>query len=98
MEIKTTKIESIKDVELFFNELLDNEINFHPDSDFNDFINLETLEATFTAEEAEILNSLMDDCFRICQNDGEKYHKDSDVNLGIYDIYEIAMKVFKQYN
>lgn len=83
--LKTTIIKSIDDVKIFFNQLLIEEINFHPDSDFNDFINLETLEVTFSKDDAEQLNNVMNDCFEICEKEGE-------------DIYEIALEVNKKYN
>jgi len=83
MKILTKEITCLDDIETFFNELLENDVNFHPDTDFNEYINLETLELTFTKFEALRLNILMNDCFEICEAYAE-------------DIYEIAIKVFKE--
>ena len=77
---QTSKIENIADVELFVKFVYDElQVNFHPDDDFNDYINSETKEATFNKEDAEVLNTLIDDCFKVCEREN-------------VDFYEIALK------
>jgi len=76
-----TKIESIDDVRNFFKQLLNEDLNFHPDTPFEDYIDLQTKKPCFSKEEAEMRNKLMDDCFVVCEQDG-------------VDIYEIAMEEF----
>jgi len=76
------KIRSIKDVEQFFDYLVKTlHLNFHPDTDFMEYINLEAEVNTFSPHEAEILNSLMSQCFIFCEALGA-------------DIYEIALRCY----
>lgn len=68
-------INTIEDVKLFAFQLVNNEnLSFHPDDDFSDYINLETKERLYSVEEAASLNQLMEKCFDICeQNDADIY-------------------------
>lgn len=75
------QIKSTKDVVAFAKQLVKEGVNFHPDDDFKDYINLETKEPTFTNEEAELRNELMDQCFKVCENEGT-------------DIYSVMHEVF----
>jgi hypothetical protein len=54
------KIDTVDDVKTFFNELNQESLNFHPDSDFTDYVNVETNEATYNIEEAQVRNDLLD--------------------------------------
>lgn len=74
------KIETIEDVKTFFQQLKDEGLNFHPDTQFEDYINIESKKPTYTLVEAELRNELLDDCFTICD--------DADV-----DIYELGMEI-----
>ena len=76
-------ITSVKDLETFFDYLLlDRKLNFHPDDRFENYINLETKEPSFTPSECELYNRLMDEAFDLCEKKGA-------------DIYEIgAEKLF----
>jgi len=76
-----TKIESIDDVKDYFRQLLNEGLNCHADSAFEDDINLQTKKACVSKEETAIRNKLMDDCFEVCERVGA-------------DIYEIAMEEF----
>lgn len=60
-------IKTISDVKTFFQQLLAEELNFHPDEDFSNYINGETKEATYTKEEADLRNKLMDQAFDVCE-------------------------------
>lgn len=75
------QIKTIEDVKTFFQQLLAEDLNFHPDTPFEDYINGETRHPTYTYVEADIRNKLMEQCFDVCD----------EVNI---DIYEIANEIF----
>lgn len=54
-------------------------VNFHPDDMFEDYVSCEGGINTFTIDECAIYNRLMDECFRVCDNEG-------------VDIYSIGLK------
>ena len=71
------EINTIEDVKLFAYQLVNEEnLSFHPDNDFGDYINTDTKAATYNTEQASHLNMLMDKCFVVCEQSG-------------IDIYEI---------
>ena len=71
------KIEKVEDVKAFAKHLtVIEKISFHPDDDFSDYVNTETQEPTYSQEEAELRNDLMNQCFKICEQN----------NVDIYDI------------
>jgi hypothetical protein len=79
-----TEVTKVEDVSEFFSDLFQEGVNAHPDDDFNDYINYETKEATYTLEEAILRNSLMNKSFEICEN----------ADVDIYDIMmELHLKV-----
>jgi hypothetical protein len=85
METYQKKITSLDDVIEFFKHLIyDIGVNFHPDDSFHDYINNETKEPTMDSEEADKYDALMEDCFKVCDNN-EK------------DIYTLAIEVFGEY-
>ncbi len=74
-------IQSISDVEHFFKYLIDKEdLNLHPDEDFKNYINLETDLPSYSLEEAEFRNKLMEACFEICEKEE-------------VDIYHIGLQI-----
>lgn len=75
------EILSFNDVEIFLKQLIDEGTNVHPDEDFNNYINLNTGLTVYTKEEAFLRNTLMNQCFVICQAEG-------------IDLYEIANKIY----
>lgn len=77
-----SRIQNIEDVKVFTRELLAEGINVHPDEDFHDFINADN-SAAFTPDEADKMNQLMDECFKICESAGE-------------DIYGLVNEIFQQ--
>lgn len=77
------RIDSLRDVELFAAELVAEGISFHPDDDFEEYINLTTREPFYTKEEAAVRNRMMDQCFEICAKEGA-------------DIYDCMLEVFLQ--
>lgn len=75
-----TKITTLEDVEQFVKYIYEElGVNFHPDDDFNDVVSIETGEKSFSENEAEIFNKLVEDCFNVCENNK-------------VDLYEIALK------
>ncbi len=75
-----TKITTLEDVEQFVKYIYEElGVNFHPDDDFNDVVSIETGEKSFSENEAEIYNKLVEDCFNVCENNK-------------VDLYEIALK------
>lgn len=67
-------ITSTDDVARFFSCLIEDGINFHPDSSFKEYIDLEN-RPLFNDEQAEILGNLMDECFVICEKEGTDIYK-----------------------
>lgn len=72
---------------LFFHYLIEKEsLNFHPDEDFTNYINLESELPSYTEEEAKFRNKLMEDCFTVCIRE----------NVDIYSIgYELLYNKLK---
>lgn len=75
------KINSIEDVEKFAFLLINEGLSIHPDTDFHDYINAKTGSPTYTKKEAELRNKIMDNCFEVCEREGE-------------DIYGIMLDVY----
>lgn len=75
------KIKSVADVEQFAKLLVEEGSNFHPDDDFTKFVNYKTGEPTYTLEQAELRNSLMRQCFEICEKKEQ-------------DIYAVMHRIF----
>jgi hypothetical protein len=74
------KIEKIDDIKLFAKQIINEGVSFHPDDNFNDYVNLKSNAAIYTKEEAEKRNELMNQCFVLCDKEG-------------FDIYEIMLSV-----
>lgn len=76
-----SSITSIQDVTTFFHHLiLEENLNFHPDEDFRNYVHLDTGLSSCTEEEAELRNHLLDECFEVC----ERYQA---------DIYQIGIEI-----
>lgn len=68
-------------MEHFFKYLIEKEsLNLHPDEDFKNYINLDTHLPTYSPEEAEFRNKLMEACFEICDQEEA-------------DIYQIGLQI-----
>ena len=78
--VKTTKVKTLQDVRDFFKELNAVIVNFDPDDDIGDYIAFKDDTPSFPKEEAIRLNTLLDDCFAICEEKG-------------VDIYELANQI-----
>lgn len=75
------EISTIADVEVFMKELVAEGTNAHPDDDFSTYINIETGVPAFSPEEAELRNKLMEQCFVVCETEGQ-------------DIYSVMQEIF----
>jgi len=63
-------IKSVKEVETFFHHLaFERKVNFHPDDMFEDYVSCEGGINTFTLDECAIYNRLMDESFKVCENE-----------------------------
>lgn len=77
--------ETEEEVRDFFSTLITEvDINLHPDTPFADYHNTQTGEPSFDANEADVLDDLMDRAFDWAADSGS-------------DIYEIALEVLLQY-
>jgi hypothetical protein len=71
------EITTITDVKTFAAFLVKEEkLSFHPDDDFNDYVNFETKLPFYNAKDAEVRNRLMGQCFKVCERN----------KLEIYDV------------
>jgi hypothetical protein len=75
-----TKLDTISDVKSFAKQIISDGVSFHPDDDFNDYVNFKEKTPCYTKEEAEFRNSLMDKCFEVCEKEG-------------VDIYAVMLEV-----
>lgn len=75
------EIQTIEDVKEFFQCLLAEDLNFHPDTDFNDYINGQTRLSTYSPEEAALRNDLLIQTFIV----GDQSN---------IDIYELCCEIF----
>lgn len=79
-------IKTLDDVIDFFTHLYKHErLAFHPDTPFEDYVEMGTDKPSYTPEEASIRNNLLDQCFQYC----DKHN---------YDIYGVGIKVYKQFD
>ncbi len=77
------KIETTDDVVKYFAYLVKElHLNFHPDTEFSEYVSCETGENTFNDKEINYHNSLMNNCFSVCEKAG-------------VDIYDIGLKIMK---
>ena len=77
-------IRTTADVEQFFRYLIEDEkVNFHPDDNFHDYIDMDTRQKSFSDAECSLYNRLMGECFDACAKEG-------------VEIYGIALDVFSE--
>ena len=64
--MKLTAINSLEDVKEFVRILIEEEnLNFHPDTPFEDYINLNTNQPTYSEEEVVLRNQLLHQAFAL---------------------------------
>jgi hypothetical protein len=76
-----TEIRSPEDVTEFVKLLVAEGLNYHPDDDFENYVNMQTGDPSYTPAEALLRNQLNDQCFEVCEAAGA-------------DIYNISMEIF----
>lgn len=64
------KVENYKDVIAFAKQIIKEGVSFHCDDDFNDYVNFKTNQPTYTKQEADLRNKLMERCFEVCEKTG----------------------------
>lgn len=65
-----TKIQTTSEVEQFINCLiLEENLNFHPDEDFRNYIHLDTGLPSYLPEKADHRNKLLEACFKVCKKE-----------------------------
>jgi len=80
MAVYPKSIKYRSDVTGFFIHLFhDVQLNFHPDTPFEDYIDYETKQPSFTSEECADYEQVMDNCLDWCEKNGR-------------DIYKIALE------
>jgi hypothetical protein len=70
-----SQITTIEEVRTFANQLIQEGTSFHPDDDFNDYVNFTTHEPSYTKEEADFRNRLMSECFDVCEKSGDDIYE-----------------------
>lgn len=78
-------ITSVDDVKLFLIELKKEDLNFHPDTPFEEYVNIGSQEPTYTKEETIVRGRLLHEAFDVC----EEYR---------IDIYELSTETFTDQN
>ena len=75
MRAYSQPITNIEDVRKFFLYLQDClRLNFHPDTDFADYVKITTGDPSFSRKEVANYNSLMDQCFAVCETTKTDIH------------------------
>ena len=74
------EIKNTNDVADFAKQIIGEGVSFHPDDDFNDYVNFKDDKPTYTKEEADLRNDLMSKCFEVCEKEG-------------VDIYDVTLEV-----
>ena len=75
-----TQIQTIDDVKSFARQIISEGTSFHPDDDFNYYVNFEDNKRCYSKEDADFRNELMNKCFDVCEKAGT-------------DIYDVMLEV-----
>jgi hypothetical protein len=75
-----TKILTIEDVKLFAKQIIAEGVSFHPDEDFNDYVNVNDSKPYYSKVDADIRNAQMNNCFEVCEKAG-------------VDVYDLMLEV-----
>jgi len=76
----TTQIQTIDDVKSFAKQIIAEGVAFHPDEDFNNYVNFIENKPSYSKKEADLRNKLMSSCFKFCKKEG-------------VDIYDVMLEV-----
>ena len=81
-------IKSVKDVETFYHHIVfEMKINFHPDDSFEYYLDIHTKEASFSSDECNIYNRLMDEAFEVCERERVDIYK-----IGMNELNSLVAK------
>lgn len=68
-------ISTVADVSAFFKHLVEVEsLNFHPDERFENYIHIDTGLPSYSKEEVELRNRMMERCFEVCEQAGTEIY------------------------
>lgn len=75
---------TVLEVKEFFKYMVnERKLNFHLDDDFADYVSYDEKTSSFTIEEVEVYNRLMEESFNVCDATG-------------VDIYEIGLQELQE--
>ena len=70
MKTLPTRIETIQDVKDFAEYIkVVEDVAISPDDSFSEYVNYKTLEPTYTKDEVEARDKLMEQCFEVCERE-----------------------------
>lgn len=75
------EIITVEDVKTFFEALLAEGLNFHPDDMFETYVHTDTSEPFYSDQESFVRNTLLAQAFDVCEKEGA-------------DIYELCIDIF----
>jgi len=75
-----TQIKTITDVKSFAKQIISEGVSFHPDDDFNAYVDFANNKPCYSKQNADIRNILMKECFIVCKTKG-------------VDIYDLMLEV-----
>ena len=67
-------------MKIFARYLLLENVSFHPDDDFNGYVNIKTKKSTYMKKEADLGNTFVKSCFWVFENEG-------------VDVYEVMYEI-----
>jgi hypothetical protein len=74
--MKLTSINTIEDVKQFVRILMEEEnLNFHPDTPFEDYVFADSGKPNYTATEAKLRDQRLRDCFAFGERNGLNVHE-----------------------
>lgn len=75
---------TVQEVKEFFKYLVnERKLNFHPNDDFANYVSYDEKTPSFTKEEVDVYNRLMEESFKVCDATG-------------VDIYEIGLQELQE--
>lgn len=75
------EIKTVEDVKTFFEALLAEGLNFHPDDMFETYVHRDTGEPFYSDQESFVRNNLLTQAFEVCEKENA-------------DIYELCIDIF----
>ncbi|WP_133162683.1 hypothetical protein [Flavipsychrobacter stenotrophus] len=75
------QINTVDDVKIFFNELLAEGVNFHPDDPMETYQHRDTGKSFYNDQETFVRNNLLAQAFDVCETEDA-------------DIYELCIDIF----